>query len=200
MVYTLPFLAAFLGWFTNYLAVKMLFHPREPINLGFMELQGVFPKRQKVIAQKLGKMVVEELFSAKDLREKIVNPANIDSIMDSLEAKINHYLDVKFPQTFPFISMVMPSKTKLQVKDEMLREVELMTPELIERFVNKMESELDIEAIVSQKVGEMSSERLEGLINSIISKEFRFIEIVGAIIGFMIGCLQIGLMWLGDGI
>ncbi|MFT5861156.1 MAG: uncharacterized membrane protein YheB (UPF0754 family), partial [Flavobacteriaceae bacterium] len=37
MIYTLPFIAALVGWFTNYLAVKMLFHPKEPINFYFFK-------------------------------------------------------------------------------------------------------------------------------------------------------------------
>lgn len=197
IVYALPFLAAFLGWFTNYIAVKMLFHPREPVNLGLFTLQGVFPKRQATIAEKLGKMVVDELFSAADLREKIVNPRNIDSLIDTVEVKVDDYIENQFPETFPMVAMVMPRRTKQKVKEEMLRQVERMTPELIDRFMNKMENELDIEAIVREKVAALSSDRLEGLINSIISKEFRFIEIIGAVIGFLVGCLQIGLMWIG---
>jgi len=47
LIYTLPFIAAIIGWVTNYLAIKMLFHPREKINLIFFSLQGIFPKRQK---------------------------------------------------------------------------------------------------------------------------------------------------------
>ena len=61
IVFSLPFIAAGIGWFTNYLAIKMLFHPREPINLGFYTLQGIFPKRQKVLAEKLGKVVSQDL-------------------------------------------------------------------------------------------------------------------------------------------
>ena len=53
-VYLLPLIAALIGWLTNLIAVKMLFHPRKSINLGFFSVQGVFPKRQKALAKKLG--------------------------------------------------------------------------------------------------------------------------------------------------
>ncbi len=65
MIYTLPFIAAFIGWFTNYLAVKMLFHPRKPIRFLGMTIQGIFPKRQELFAQKLGVLVSKELISIK---------------------------------------------------------------------------------------------------------------------------------------
>lgn len=194
IIYSLPFFAAFLGWFTNFLAVKMLFHPRKPVNLFFFELQGVFPKRQGAIAEKLGKMVVEELFSTKDLKEKINTPENMDHIYDTIELKIEEYLTNTFPGKFPIISMVLSEKMKNNIKDELMTEIERITPNVIDNYFNQLESKLDIEEIVRTKVAALSSEKLEGLINSIISKEFRFIEIVGAIIGFMIGCVQILLM------
>ena len=62
----LPIIAAFIGWLTNYLAVKMLFHPRLPLQVLGFSIQGVFPKRQKQLADKLGSLVAEELFSVKD--------------------------------------------------------------------------------------------------------------------------------------
>ncbi len=194
VIYTLPFFAALLGWFTNFLAVKMLFHPRKPINLYFFELQGVFPKRQALIAEKLGKMVVEELFSAKDLKQKLHTPENMNSIFSTIEVKIEEYLNNTFPQKFPLISRFLSEKMKNSIKDELLSEIEKVTPSVIDDYFDKLESKLDIEAIVRTKVAALSSEKLENLINSIISKEFRFIEIVGAVIGFLIGCFQILLM------
>jgi len=55
MLYILPFISAAIGWVTNYIAVKMLFHPREERNLILFKLQGIFPKRKAVLADRLGK-------------------------------------------------------------------------------------------------------------------------------------------------
>ena len=67
MLYLLPFIGALTGWVTNWIAVKMLFHPKEPKNFLFFKVQGVFPKRQKVMAEKLGHIVASELFSIDDV-------------------------------------------------------------------------------------------------------------------------------------
>ena len=53
----LPIIAALIGWLTNYLAVKMLFHPKLPLQVLGFSIQGVFPKRQKQLADKLGSLV-----------------------------------------------------------------------------------------------------------------------------------------------
>jgi len=38
-----------------------------------------------------------------------------------------------------------------------------------------------------------SSDKLEEILFSIMRKEFRFIEMIGAVLGFLIGCVQVGL-------
>jgi uncharacterized membrane protein YheB (UPF0754 family) len=51
----IPFLSAFIGWFTNWILLKMLFHPKEPKIIAGFRLQGIFPKNQGLLAEKTGK-------------------------------------------------------------------------------------------------------------------------------------------------
>ncbi len=54
LIYLIPFISAFIGYFTNWIAIKMLFHPKNPVTVLGITFQGIFPKRQKQFAQKLG--------------------------------------------------------------------------------------------------------------------------------------------------
>jgi uncharacterized membrane protein YheB (UPF0754 family) len=74
LIYLIPFISAFIGWFTNWIAIKMLFHPKEPIKIMGISFHGIFPKRQQQFAEKLGKLVSSELLSFKDIEEKILEP------------------------------------------------------------------------------------------------------------------------------
>ena len=69
----IPLISAFIGWFTNWIAIKMLFHPREPKKILGLTFHGIFPKRQRQFAEKLGKLVSEELLSFGDIEEKITH-------------------------------------------------------------------------------------------------------------------------------
>jgi uncharacterized membrane protein YheB (UPF0754 family) len=46
------------------------------------------------------------------------------------------------------------------------------------------------------KIANFSSGRLEEMLNQILTKEFRFVEVIGAALGFFIGLLQIFLTLL----
>jgi len=68
----IPLISAFIGWITNWVAIKMLFHPREPKKILGITFHGIFPKRQQQFAEKLGKLVSAEFLSFNDIEEKII--------------------------------------------------------------------------------------------------------------------------------
>jgi len=54
----------------------------------------------------------------------------------------------------------------------------------------------DLEKIVVDKIAGFSNDRLEAMLNEFLTKEFRFVEVIGAALGFLIGLLQIGMTLL----
>jgi len=196
LIYLIPFISAFIGWFTNWIAIKMLFHPREPKIILGIRFQGIFPKRQQQFAEKLGKLVSEELLSFEDIESKISNPANISKLMPFVEEHIDHFLRVKLPEQMPVISMFIGDKTINQLKEVFLTELTELFPAIMKNYMNNLQEDLNLEKIVSQKVAGFSSDKLEQILNAIMAKEFRFVEIIGGVLGFLIGLLQVFLTLL----
>ena len=57
-----PFLTAGIGWLTNWVAIKMLFHPRVPLNLVFWKWQeGLIPRRQKKLAKEASEIIERDI-------------------------------------------------------------------------------------------------------------------------------------------
>ena len=195
---SIPFISAFIGWFTNWIAIKMLFHPKDPKKFLFLTFQGVFPKRQRQFAEKLGKMVSTELISFKQIEDKIVNPENLKKLMPFVESKVDDFLRRKLSDAFPIISMFIGDSTINQLKTIFMAELEIIFPEMIASYMKNLESQLDLEKIVTEKVYGFSSDKMEAILTQIMSKEFKFIEIIGAILGFIIGLLQVGITLLAN--
>ena len=107
LLWFIPLLSALIGWLTNYLAVKMLFHPQKPIILMGFSVHGVFPKRQKQLAQRLGNLVANELVSSEQITEKIKLYALNDESMKMLEKKIEGTMRNKLVSAFPMLSMFL---------------------------------------------------------------------------------------------
>jgi uncharacterized membrane protein YheB (UPF0754 family) len=187
----IPFISAFIGWFTNWIAIKMLFHPKEPKKILGITFHGIFPKRQRQFAEKLGILVSTELISFKEIEEKIVNPENIQKIMPLVETRIDEFLRSKLGEAFPMISMFIGENTINKLKDVFMTELETIFPELIGSYMKDLESQLDLNKIVTEKVYGFSSDKMETILNQIMSKEFRFVEVIGGVLGFIIGIFQV---------
>lgn len=187
----IPFISAFIGWFTNWIAIKMLFHPRLPKKILGVTFQGIFPKRQQQFAMKLGKLVSNELLSFNEIEQKITNPQNVEKLLPMLEAHIDVFLKEKLTAQIPMLAMFVGEKTIAQVKGVFMTELQELFPLLMKQYMGTLQQELDLEKIVTEKVGKFSSDKLEEILNQIMSTEFRFVEIIGGVLGFLIGIVQV---------
>jgi len=187
----IPIISAFIGWFTNWIAIKMLFHPKEPKRILGLTFHGIFPKRQKIFAEKLGKMISVEFLSYEDIEEKMANPKNLEKLMPLIGAHVDNFLKNKLSDEMPFLSLFIGDKTIKSLKKTFMQELEILFPQLMKSYAGHLQEELDLEKIVTEKVSAFSSDKLEDILYQIMSKEFRFVEILGGIIGFIIGIIQV---------
>ncbi len=191
----IPVISAFIGWFTNWIAIKMLFHPREPKKFLGLTIQGIFPKRQQQFAEKLGKLVSEELLSFKDISHKITDPSNLDQLLPHVEDHIDNFLKVKLKESMPVVGMFIGDKTVGQLKAVFVEELRELFPTLMERYMVSLQEQLDLEKIVVEKVRSFSSDKLEEILLQIMAKEFRFVEILGGVVGLLIGMVQVAISY-----
>lgn len=82
-----------IGYFTNYIAIKMLFRPRHEIFIGKWKLPftpGVIPKNQKRIANAVGNAVSDQLITKDDLLKQMNKSGMKDKLVRSIVDKILH--------------------------------------------------------------------------------------------------------------
>lgn len=82
---------ALIGYCTNYIAIKMLFHPRKPVQIFGRTLPftpGVIPKNQGRIARAVGRAVGESLLTGDDLMGVLKMEAVKDTISQKLAEEI----------------------------------------------------------------------------------------------------------------
>jgi len=84
----MPIIGFIIGYFTNYIAIKMLFHPRKKV-LGF---QGVLPRRKKILAAKIGEITPEIMppYFKKIKSIPIVGEKIMGAFQKSVENQINN--------------------------------------------------------------------------------------------------------------
>ena len=184
------FISATIGWITNWVAIKMLFRPHKEINFGLFKIQGLIPKRKAEIGSGIANIIQNELISVKDVisnidREEFSKRLNalIDEVLDkNLKKKVKE----KFPVLQMFFSDRMAKDVSNTIKDIIMENQE----KIFEIFSNYAEENIDFEVIISDKISNFSLNKLEEIITFLAKKELKHIEIIGAILGMLIGAVQ----------
>jgi uncharacterized membrane protein YheB (UPF0754 family) len=136
-------------------------------------------------------MISVEFLSFEDIEQKITHPENLQKLMPMVEAHVDNFLRNKLSDEMPFLSLFIGDKTIKSLKKIFMQELEILFPQIMKSYVGHLQEELDLEKIVTEKVSAFSSDKLEDILYQIMSKEFRFVEILGGVIGFIIGIVQV---------
>lgn len=191
---SLPLISALIGWITNYVAIKMLFHPRRPIRLIFFTVQGILPRRQADIAVQLGRIVATDLLSSQDLISRLTNDRSRAVYRTFVDAEADKFIRDKLYSSVPLSRIFLRSKTVARLKSSLVNELVAQLPHLVDRLTEPTTGSLDIQQMVETQVRGFSTDRLETMLHDMLANEFRFIEMLGAILGFIIGTVQ--MLWI----
>ncbi len=67
---------------------------------------------------------------------------------------------------------------------------------LIEKVATQFEDSVNLKQMIEDNIAAFDLDRLEAIVKQVASSEFRTIERLGALLGFVIGCLQVTLFWV----
>ncbi len=192
----LPLISALIGWFTNWVAVKMLFHPRNPVKVLGITFHGIFPKRQHEVAEKIGRLIAAEFLNANDVIPHLTSKEQMSQIKMLVEKRLDEYLNGTFQQKHPVLAAFLSDKRREEFKQEIIEEIEFFAPEIIDHVVMKMEKDFDVAAVIRGRVADLQVDKLEEILMLILEKEFKFVEYIGGVIGFFIGLVQVGITFI----
>jgi len=167
-----PLLGAFVGYITNYIAIRLLFWPKRRV----LGVQGLLPKRKAEIAKRAGEVVNGYLVNSEAIRLKI-DIHKLDGAIDRFLGRAKTRL-----WDIPFLKKIV----KKIILSNLLDKDGYFNRAVIESFID----ERMVSGIVEQKINEFELSELEKLAYTASGPELRFIVISGGILGFLVGLAE----------
>jgi uncharacterized membrane protein YheB (UPF0754 family) len=212
----IPLFGAFIGYFTNYLAIKMLFRPFEEKRIFGVKIPftpGLIPRERERIAENIAKTIKEHLLPEEKLlkmleesgyqervknRVRIIIDELIDSASDDIKNIIKSGISIgKVNIKGFFIASALEKavdKINERVKEKLKKDLYEKASDKVVKHIEEelpiMLSQIDIEKIVKDTFLEIDIEKLEEIILGFSGDELRYITYLGGVIGFIIGILQ----------
>ena len=179
-----------IGWITNWVAIKMLFRPHREINFGLFKIQGLIPKRKAEIGSGIASIIQNELISVKDVISNIDREEFSKRLNSLIDDVLDKNLKKKVKEKFPLLQMFFTDKVAKDVGNTIKEIVMENQEKIFEIFSNYAEENIDFEVIISDKISNFSLDKLEEIITLLANKELKHIEVIGAILGMLIGAVQ----------
>ncbi len=191
-----PLIGAIIGWCTNWLAVKMIFRPRKPISILGLRLQGLLPRRRHELAMNVAETVERDLLSVDAIQKLIKSLVEGDQVRKLLHERIDTLISGQLANLGPFVGKFIPTEMIEKIKVKLEEEVLVFIEGLSEELHDGIAENLDIHDMVRSKIEGFDLERLEEIVSRIAAQELRHIEILGGVLGFMVGVVEVGIVAL----
>lgn len=195
-VLTMPFTYGFVGWFTNWVALKMTFYPIKfwgiyPPYLGW---QGIIPRKAHKMASKSVDIITGRLLKIEEVFEK-VEPEGIEKEMRPLvENMIEEVTRDIIEEINPTLWEVIPQNTK----ENMYKQAKAQIPEAFREIIYDLRNNIlqvfDLKGMVLKKLSGENVRLVVEMFQKVGGPEFRFIELSGLYFGFLLGAVQM-LIW-----
>ena len=179
-----------IGWITNWVAIKMLFRPHREINFGLFKIQGLIPKRKAEIGTGIANIIQNELISVKDVISNIDREEFSKRLNKLIDDVLDKNLKKKVKEKFPLLQMFFTDKVAKDIGNTIKDIVMENQEKIFEIFSNYAEENIDFEIIISDKISNFSLDKLEEIITLLAKRELKHIEVIGAILGMLIGAVQ----------
>jgi len=166
--WTLPVAGALVGYITNWIAIKLLFEPAEPVEVGPITLQGLFESRQNEVSDEFGRFMSDRVLSSSRLLEALADGGD--------DGELFKFLRKQLPYPFPesVISAAVKAIQQAAANPKVHRE--------LHRYV---QDTLDIEDTLASRLKLLSPTDFEDLLHPVFQEDELTLIVVGGVLGAM---------------
>ena len=181
--WTLPVAGALVGYVTNWIAIKLLFEPAEPVSVaGLFEIQGLFESRQIEVSDEFGSFMNKRVLTASSLLEDLSNGGE--------DGELFAFLRRQLP--FP-----IPSHVLMACVDAM--QYVAVHPEEYPEFHAYASRQMDIGPTLARRLKLLSPTDFEDLLHPVFQEDEITLIMTGGVLGLLAGGAQTRMGWGGPG-
>jgi len=179
--WTLPAAGALVGYVTNWIAIKLLFEPAEPVNIGnLFVIQGLFESRQVEVSDEFGQFMNQRVLNSKSLLQDLTSGGD--------QGELYAFLRRHLPYPIPSHILKAAVAGMADIADNPLKYPH------VHRYVSE---QLDIEKTLARRLKTLSPTEFEDLLHPVFQEDEITLIATGGVLGLIAGALQTQLGWGG---
>jgi uncharacterized membrane protein YheB (UPF0754 family) len=186
----MPAFGLIVGWFTDWLALKMIFNPKRPIRVLGIEFQGLFLKRRREVAADYGALIADEIITPRKVLEAVLRGPLSDRVFAMVRRQVQAALDRNAGIAKPLVVMTVGSNRYNDMKRSITAKVMDRLPETMLYLEDYARESMDVRNLLIHKMQALDEQQFEALIRPAFEQDEWILISVGAMLGFVMGEVQ----------
>ena len=186
----LPLAGLFVGWATNFIALRMIFEPLRKRKVGPWTFQGLFIRRQMEVADAYARIVTDNILSSRNILERLISGPASDRLMNLIQTHIKRAVDSVAGNTKSLLLLTQGTHKYLSIKRMIAQRFTEELPRSLRHVFDYAEEALDIEDTLRAKMQGLGPVEFVSFLRPVFQEDEWKLILAGAILGFMAGMTQ----------
>ncbi|WP_439384021.1 DUF445 domain-containing protein [Amycolatopsis lexingtonensis] len=187
----MPIFGLFTGWFTDWLALRMIFYPIEPRRYFGVQWQGLFLKRRAEVAEAYGSLIAKEIITPHNVIEAILHGPLSDRVLALIQRQLDRELG---SVAKPLLVFAVGSRKYQDMKLSIASQIMSRLPETMRYIEDYATDAMDIRNVLVSKMKQLSPKEFERLLRPAFEQDEWILIATGAVLGFAVGEAQVLLL------
>lgn len=190
----LPAFGGFVGFFSDWIALQMMFRPLRPKKILGVTIQGLFIKRQNEVAADYAALISKQLLTSRNMMEELFSGTHSDRVIELVSRHVKQEIDLQAGIVRPLVVYAMGGEKYQRLKEQVATRILAQLPETMKHVESYAEDAMDIRNTLVTRMQQLTPEEFEGMLRPAFKEDEWSLIIVGAVLGFLVGEMQIHLM------
>ncbi|MGH9139465.1 MAG: DUF445 domain-containing protein [Acidimicrobiales bacterium] len=186
----LPAFGLFVGYSTDWLALKMLFHPKLPKKILGITFHGRFLARQAEVTKDYSTIMAEEILTPRNVFDSLLTGPYSDTLFQLVQRHVQQVVDEQAGRARPLVVLAVGSRQYEDLKRRVAQKLMDELPTTIDHAMAYTEEAIDVRGTITEKMQKMTPLQFEGLLRPAFQADEWILVTAGAVLGFTVGLTQ----------
>ena len=186
----LPLGGLLVGYFTNWIALKIIFEPKQPIKFAGFTFQGMFLKRQAEVSRVYSDIIEKKLFNSKNVIEIVLNGSGSAQLLELIELHVNDAIDRYISIAQPYFAIGVGTDAYYKMKRTAVQQIFENSDKYLLYAHEYADGALRVGEDLRIKMEALSPEEFEGVLRPAYQQDEWKLIVTGALLGMGAGFFQ----------
>ncbi len=190
----LPLGELLVGYFTNWIAIKIIFEPKRPVRIFGLSIQGMFLKRQHEVSQVYATIIETKLINSKNITHMILHGSGSAHLLELIELHVNDAIERYVAIAQPYFALGVGSENYYKMKSMAVTRLFEDSDKYLFYAFDYANQALRVGDDLCARLRALSPEDFEGILRPAYQQDEWKLILTGAILGCAAGFAQLSLV------